>query len=263
MKVNSTQQFRKIKIRYIFIFIPILLSFVILSFFLTSFFHLSNTNADESLFYSISTSLSSTTYQNNVNSISAYDTSASSTNEVLGLDIDCALINLNVDKEIGLDPKFVPSNLVELVEVKTNKAILIKKELISDLIALFADAKKQGLELQVISGYRSYETQLELFSSYVQQEQSKGLSYKEAINVANIYSAKAGHSEHQLGTVVDLANTYSTNPFDLVDAENKELFRYLEKNANKFGFYISYPENNNKGYQYEPWHLRWFDSACI
>ena len=37
-------------------------------------------------------------------------------------------------------------------------------------------------------------------------------------------------------------------------------FKWLEKNASQFGFYLSYPKNNIKGIKYEPWHWSYLEN---
>jgi len=122
---------------------------------------------------------------------------------------------------------------------------------------LSADASSQGINIAVISGYRSYTTQVSTFNSYVQNEIKAGLSHDQAVIKANTYSAKPGHSEHQLGTTADL-RCASCGNFDN-SAGNLKLYQYLAVNCYKFGFAISYPTNSLEltGYKYEPWHVRY------
>jgi len=122
--------------------------------------------------------------------------------------------------------------------------------------SLVADAAANGQSIEVISAFRAYSTQESTFNYWVGVEQSKGLSYADAVNAANTYSAKPGHSEHQLGTTYDV-KCVGCIAFDAT--QNQDLYSYIELNAHKFGFVISYPKNsqNLTGYTYEPWHIRW------
>ncbi len=69
--------------------------------------------------------------------------------------------------------------------------------------------------------------------------------------------AKPGHSEHQLGTTVDLCGldpkTVLNPNFNLTKEG-----RWLRENASRFGFYQSYTKENQHltGYIPEPWHYR-------
>ncbi len=99
-------------------------------------------------------------------------------------------------------------------------------------------------KLQIISGYRSFDTQSDLKSNYK-------VVYGTG---ANQFSADQGYSEHQLGTAVDL-NTPSLGGTLETTFENTVAFKWLEENAYKYGFVLSYPKGNAY-YQYEPWHWR-------
>lgn len=110
-------------------------------------------------------------------------------------------------------------------------------------------AEAAGHDLKVRSAYRSYDEQVTTFAFWVQQ-----LGYEEALRV----SAPPGHSEHQLGTTVDV--TTAEVGFELTTAFGATAAgQWLEANAWRHGFVISYPAGTEAttGYAYEPWHIRW------
>jgi D-alanyl-D-alanine carboxypeptidase len=135
-------------------------------------------------------------------------------------------------------------------------------EAASALADLFAEARKRGLAPSVTSAYRSYQEQEQTFAEWFQQEFSRAHSLDRAFDSANRYSALPGFSEHQLGTAVDL-NCEGCIPFDGQDARNVVLWKFLENEAFRFGFVISYPRNVEAltGYRYEPWHIRYVGTA--
>jgi LAS superfamily LD-carboxypeptidase LdcB len=104
-------------------------------------------------------------------------------------------------------------------------------------------AKRDNIDLTVVSAYRSFETQAELKGAYLQ-------SYGSG---ANTFSADQGYSEHQLGTAID----FSTPALGggLGGFGDSEAYTWLKENAHKYGFVLSYPEGNSY-YVYEPWHWR-------
>lgn len=104
-------------------------------------------------------------------------------------------------------------------------------------------ARKKDHELQVTSAYRSFDEQSELKGHYTHV-------YGEG---ANAFSADQGYSEHQLGTTVDLTvpSVGGTYP----SFANTEAYEWLLDNAYKYGFILSYPEDNDF-YVFEPWHWR-------
>ena len=105
------------------------------------------------------------------------------------------------------------------------------------------DANKEGIELKITSGYRSYSVQEELYDSYAKRDG------KEA---ADTYSARAGFSEHQSGLCFDLNGT---NRNFIKTKEGK----WLNDNCYKYGFVLRFPEGKEEytGYMYEGWHFRY------
>lgn len=108
---------------------------------------------------------------------------------------------------------------------------------------LLERAKRDGVDLRVASGYRSFGTQATLKTGY-------SITYGTG---ANQFSADQGYSEHQLGTALDFITpdrSGLTTSFAETDA-----YRWLSANGYRYGFVLSYPENNVY-YQFEPWHWR-------
>jgi D-alanyl-D-alanine carboxypeptidase len=157
-----------------------------------------------------------------------------------------------VDKSHGLPSNYVPN----LKNISISGGGQITNDANNALLNLYNDAKTENINITVISGYRSYQTQITTYNYWVSQQKNKGLNQADAEAAANRISAHAGHSEHQLGTTVDL-KFEGTGSFDNSD-KNLKLYKYLEENAYKFGFVISYPKDkeNLTGYSYEPWHIR-------
>ena len=104
-------------------------------------------------------------------------------------------------------------------------------------------AKGDGISIYNVSGYRSFNTQKGLYNSYVNRDGKAK---------ADTYSARAGTSEHQTGLATDI-NSVSTS------FENTNAFKWLSKNAYKYGFILRYPKGKEyiTGYMYEPWHYRY------
>jgi D-alanyl-D-alanine carboxypeptidase len=110
-----------------------------------------------------------------------------------------------------------------------------------------------GIDIRVVSGYRSYSQQVATFNYWVSV-----LGYDEAVRV----SAMAGHSEHQLGSTVDLGT--SDYGWDLTEGFGATAAgQWLQANAHTYGFALSYPAGAEPvtGYAYEPWHFRYIGVA--
>ncbi|WP_199615651.1 M15 family metallopeptidase [Paenibacillus alkalitolerans] len=115
--------------------------------------------------------------------------------------------------------------------------------------SLFAAAKKEGIELFGVSGYRSYKTQNWLWKYNVK---------KKGESAASRYNAFPGMSEHQTGLALDV--TSKSAEYSLtVRFGNTEEGIWLANNAHRFGFIVRYPQGKESitGYAYEPWHIRY------
>ena len=104
-------------------------------------------------------------------------------------------------------------------------------------------ALKDGMDLQVCSGYRSYSYQAQLYNGYVARDGKAA---------ADTYSARPGHSEHQTGLAADInfaGDWFNTTP------EAK----WLAAHCHEYGFIIRYPYGKDEitGYKYEGWHIRY------
>ena len=160
---------------------------------------------------------------------------------------------LLVNKTHLLSPDYKPDDLTEISDQfpSNKKTIMLRKIILPDLQDMFNAAKKENINLIIISAYRSYETQKNI---YVHWQKIFGL--KEAKRI----SAIAGASQHQLGTTIDF------NSLQFSFGESKEGL-WLAENAHKFGFIMSYPLGQEEltGYRYEPWHYRYIgkDAAYL
>lgn len=113
---------------------------------------------------------------------------------------------------------------------------------------MFAGAKEEGINLAIVSGYRSYSKQS---SIYARKKATQG---QEA---ADRVSARPGTSEHQLGMAMDLAKKGSSQ-LNTGFGKTKE-GQWVSANAHKYGFIVRYPQEYEDvtGYMYEPWHVRY------
>lgn len=166
-----------------------------------------------------------------------------------------SIIYYPVDKDTPLPYNYVP-------EVVTANSVqgtpVIDLRIYTDLVEMFNEMKVTGLTPQVVSGYRSYESQIATFDQWVNYEMTLGNSRQQAEANVSTYSAKPGYSEHQLGTAVDITDSTCTL-FDRSCQANWTIWNWLSQNAFKYGFAISYPEGKDAvtGYIYEAWHYRW------
>ena len=110
-----------------------------------------------------------------------------------------------------------------------------------------AAARLDGVELQLVSAFRSIEYQLGI----VERKLARGQSIDEILRV----SAAPGYSEHHSGRCVDLTAPGCT-PLEQT-FEQTSAFEWLQRHAGQHGFTLSYPRDNRHGIAYEPWHWCW------
>ncbi|MFS9014861.1 LD-carboxypeptidase LdcB/DacB [Streptococcus infantis] len=115
----------------------------------------------------------------------------------------------------------------------------------AELLKLIAAMQEAGFPISDhYSGFRSYETQTQLYQDYVNQDGKAE---------ADRYSARPGYSEHQTGLAFDLIGTDG----DLVTEEKAA--QWLLDHAADYGFVVRYLKGKEKetGYMAEEWHLRY------
>lgn len=154
-----------------------------------------------------------------------------------------------VDTGHQLDTAFVPPDLVPVSQAGFyDNGDTIRSIVVADLGALRAAAEAHGTPIMIVSAFRGAAYQRNLF---------EGRVVTSGPEEAAAYTARPGHSEHQLGTAIDV-----------LDPRGQELNAnfgltttgvWVEAHAHEFGFVLSYPEGarDTTCYDYEPWHLRY------
>ncbi len=126
--------------------------------------------------------------------------------------------------------------------------------------AMIAAAANDGVELCVVSAYRSIDKQQENLESYIQRLINEGHPPEEAEKLALMEIAEPGKSEHNAGLALDILtyDWWETHDDVTADFENTREFEWLQANAHKYGFIMRYPKEweETTGYTYEPWHYR-------
>jgi LAS superfamily LD-carboxypeptidase LdcB len=158
-----------------------------------------------------------------------------------------------VDRWTALPIQYKPSDLVRVPAAyiskgSRNRVILLRKSAALQFMRLIDAAKKEGLQIRIVSAYRGSR-----YQSYL---------YRNAIKKNGFFQtsvAKPGHSEHQLGTTCDLTSNDVYTGLT-ADFEDTPAFRWLKDNVHRYGIYLSYPKYKTEvtGYEYEPWHFRYW-----
>ena len=171
---------------------------------------------------------------------------------------DDLLAVVTLDYNISRDYK--PSDLVPLagwlpVNVTMGYPSEIRSVALDPLLTMIEAMQAEGLAPRVMSAYRSYAAQSIAWNKWNELYPDH----------ASIISAPPGHSEHQLGTVIDFGSPELADLVGQEDIEFHTLFyktsegSWLTENAHKYGFTLSYPLEAFEvtGFYYEPWHYRY------
>jgi D-alanyl-D-alanine carboxypeptidase len=164
-----------------------------------------------------------------------------------------------VDANYGLDPAYVPGDLVRLGNYLPGRMtlpdMLLRQPAAQALGKMVKAMLADGLAPTVLSSYRSYFDQAVAHNRWVVDDPAN----------ANEVSALPGHSEHQLGTAVDFGSpempsltSSTTDPFSpLFDRTGEG--QWLAQHAFEYGFSMSSPPGAEvlTGLAYEPWHYRY------
>ena len=155
-----------------------------------------------------------------------------------------------LDTTYRLTTGYHPGDLRSTANAGLNGGHTVRAFVIADLRSMVRAARATGARLAVQSAFRSYSNQKSTFAYW-----SRVSGYSAALKS----SARAGHSEHQLGTTVDFRSYGGSAPWYYSDWGNTKAGAWLKKNAWKYGFVMSYPKGKASVtcYAYEPWHYRY------
>ena len=159
-----------------------------------------------------------------------------------------------LDTIYHLPASYAPGDLADSSSAGLNGGYPLRTLLLEDLEQLAADARAAGAPIRLVSGYRSHAQQQATFDYWV----SVG-GYEQALRT----SARAGHSEHQLGTAIDVTGEGDAPPWEYADWASTPAGAWMAGNAWRYGFVMSYPRGafDVTCYDYEPWHYRYVGRA--
>ncbi|CAH2464400.1 MULTISPECIES: M15 family metallopeptidase [Bacillus cereus group] len=162
-------------------------------------------------------------------------------------------IHIIANKERMLPDGYKPDDLVvpnvEFSFSGIYERNYMRKEAAKALEKLFTLAKKDGITLQAVSGFRSLEYQENVYQNHVKRQGKEQ---------ADRVSARPGHSEHQTGLTMDVSASSVNNGLEQSFGTTEE-GKWLAANAYRAGFIIRYLNGKESitGYSYEPWHIRY------
>jgi D-alanyl-D-alanine carboxypeptidase len=145
---------------------------------------------------------------------------------------------------------YTESPEAELEAINADGGIRLRKSAAAAYRSMVSEAAAADISLVPLSAFRSIKDQEGVFFDVKQQ---RSQTADERANV----SAPPGYSEHHTGYAIDIGdgNVPATNLSP--DFENTDAFKWLQANATKFNFEMSFSKNNKQGVTYEPWHWRY------
>jgi D-alanyl-D-alanine carboxypeptidase len=146
----------------------------------------------------------------------------------------------------ALPDGYAPRDLVDTLSagIRADGSQRLRSLIVPDTRAMIAAASADGCDLYVGSGFRSQAYQAQVFAAQTARFGNP--------DMAERYSARAGHSQHQLGTTIDFTSAFR-------GFRGSDAAVWLQGHAHEYGFVLPYTPTSQActGYIDEPWHARW------
>jgi D-alanyl-D-alanine carboxypeptidase len=166
--------------------------------------------------------------------------------DVIAMDHQLGLpLTWPITRGMRLTPE--PDTLVEVGYDVRGRSVRMAPRAAAALKKMIAAAARDDVQLQMVSGFRTVAYQRHLVRSKLQ----RGMSIEAALRI----NAAPGFSEHHSGCAVDLTAPGSA-PADESFA-GTHAYQWLQQHAGEYGFHLSYPRDNPRGIEFEPWHWRY------
>lgn len=158
-------------------------------------------------------------------------------------------------QELGIAPEHIlrqgliaqvhPQALCAVDRSIDGRPVLLAPEAAAAWREMKQAAAREGIQLNAESGFRSVQDQAAII---------RGLLATQLLEQILTRVAAPGYSEHHSGRAVDVANNAALIYAMGQEFDKTDTFAWLTKNAERFGFVMSYPQGNQHGIMYEPWH---------
>lgn len=122
---------------------------------------------------------------------------------------------------------------------------------------MVAQARADGISLDLITAYQSFEDQEETWSLLLSVLLAEGYLPEEAEEMAGETLTKPGTNEYHTGLVVDILTPgYNAESLEF---ETSSAYRWLEEHAHEYGFILRYPKGKKQmtHMEFQPWHYRY------
>jgi D-alanyl-D-alanine carboxypeptidase len=154
-----------------------------------------------------------------------------------------------VDNILGHLP-YEEAPMGELKNITSDGRFKLRQAAADQFLQMQRDARAQGISLVPISAFRTVEEQNQLFFAIKEQRNQEARKRAEV-------SAPPGYSEHHTGYAMDIGDGSAQATHLKESFAQTKAFKWLQNNAAKYSFEMSFPEDNPQGIAYEPWHWRY------
>lgn len=161
------------------------------------------------------------------------------------------------------DPEFTLEQLTGRSDPELlGEGINLLKEAHDAFLEMKRAAYQDGIDIKVVSSYRSYERQRAIFEGKYMAFTEEGQEPLDAIDRIVEYSTIPGTSRHHWGTDADLIDASKPSSGDVLVPEKFEeggpfwdFKKWMDAHSEDYGFYLVYTDNpRRRGFNYEPWH---------
>ncbi|PZO51640.1 MAG: D-alanyl-D-alanine carboxypeptidase [Phormidesmis priestleyi] len=146
--------------------------------------------------------------------------------------------------------RYAEAAIADLVPIDSNSEIKLRPAAAASINKMIAQANSEGVQLGVVSGFRSIADQNYLFFGV---KAERGETSKTRAEV----SAPPGYSEHHTGYAVDFIDESQPDTYTEESFEETAAYQWLMKNAAFYNFEMSFPQDPTSPLSYEPWHWRY------
>ncbi|MEM9770844.1 MAG: M15 family metallopeptidase [Cyanobacteria bacterium P01_D01_bin.73] len=137
----------------------------------------------------------------------------------------------------------------DLVAISADGRFMLRSSAAEGFQAMTDAARREGISLSMISAFRSIAQQQQIFFDV---KANRRQTPDERAEV----SAPPGYSEHHTGYAIDIGDAGVPSVNLSESFEGTRAFEWLDRNAVRFNFELSFPRDNVQGIAYEPWHWR-------
>ncbi|MGB3592197.1 MAG: M15 family metallopeptidase [Nonlabens sp.] len=152
--------------------------------------------------------------------------------------------------------------VAELIGKSTNTKNSLLPQVEKAFLKMQAAAKKEGILLTIVSGYRSFDRQRLIWNRKWEKYERQGLSPEAVFDKIVEYSTVPGTSRHHWGTDIDLIDGAVKVDGDVLipskfhgEGSFCKMKEWMDVNASSYGFELVYTlDASRPGFNYEPWH---------